>query len=150
MCTISWDMAKYTYSSNGVTNLHKNGSGTFCQLFNIANRFLWYFFNLETSIKNWFPGSARYPPLPTRLILLHWFIILTSDEPHSFEHWPCCACGWTYNSCSRNRNDPPILSSEWVLVVFWPQQTHFSCFNVWSTSENLVQHRCNRLHHIYI
>ena len=26
--------------------------GTFCQLFNIANRFPWYFSNLETSIKN--------------------------------------------------------------------------------------------------
>ena len=42
--------------------------GTFCQLFNIANRFLWYFSNLETSIRNWFPGGARYPLLPTRLI----------------------------------------------------------------------------------
>ena len=26
--------------------------GTFCQFFNIANRFLWYFSNLETSIGN--------------------------------------------------------------------------------------------------
>ena len=26
--------------------------GTFCQFFNIANRFLWYFSNLETSIRN--------------------------------------------------------------------------------------------------
>ena len=26
--------------------------GTFCQLFNIANGFLWYFSNLETSIRN--------------------------------------------------------------------------------------------------
>ena len=26
--------------------------GTFCQLFNIANHFLWYFSNLETSIRN--------------------------------------------------------------------------------------------------
>ena len=42
--------------------------GTFCQLFNIANRFLWYFSNLETSIRNWFPGGARYPLLPAQLI----------------------------------------------------------------------------------
>ena len=41
--------------------------GTFGQLFNIANRFLWYFSNLETSIRNRFPGGARYPLLPTRL-----------------------------------------------------------------------------------
>ena len=26
--------------------------GTFCQLFNMTNRFLWYFSNLETSIRN--------------------------------------------------------------------------------------------------
>ena len=26
--------------------------GTFCQFFNIANRFLWYFSNLETSNRN--------------------------------------------------------------------------------------------------
>ena len=26
--------------------------GTFCHLFNIANRFPWYFSNLETSIRN--------------------------------------------------------------------------------------------------
>ena len=26
--------------------------GTFCQLFNIANRVLWYFSDLETSIRN--------------------------------------------------------------------------------------------------
>ena len=26
--------------------------GTFCQLFNIGNRFLWYFSDLETSIRN--------------------------------------------------------------------------------------------------
>ena len=25
---------------------------TFCQLFNIANRFLWYFSNLKTSMRN--------------------------------------------------------------------------------------------------
>ena len=41
--------------------------GTFYQLFNIANRVLWHFSNLETSIRNWFPGGARYPLLPTRL-----------------------------------------------------------------------------------
>ena len=42
--------------------------GTFYQLFNISNRFLWHFSNLETSIWNWFPGGARYPLLLTRLI----------------------------------------------------------------------------------
>ena len=36
--------------------------GTFWQLFNIANRFLWYFSNLETSIRNWFPGGCTIPP----------------------------------------------------------------------------------------
>ena len=41
--------------------------GTYCLLFNIANRFLWYFSDLETSIRNWFPGGARNPLLPTRL-----------------------------------------------------------------------------------
>ena len=41
--------------------------GTFCQLFNIANRFLWYISNLETSTRNLFPGGARYPLLPIRL-----------------------------------------------------------------------------------
>ena len=30
----------------------KTVCGTFCQLFNIANRFLRYFSNLETSIRN--------------------------------------------------------------------------------------------------
>ena len=25
MCIIGWDIAKYTFYSNGVTNLHKNG-----------------------------------------------------------------------------------------------------------------------------
>ena len=42
--------------------------GTFCQFFSIANRFLWYFSYLETSIRNRFPGGARYPLLPTRLV----------------------------------------------------------------------------------
>ena len=45
--------------------------GTFCQLFNIANRFLWYFSNLETSIRNRFPGGARYPLLPAQLYSGH-------------------------------------------------------------------------------
>ena len=43
--------------------------GTFCQLFNLTNRFLWYFSNLETSIRNCFPGVARYPLLPAQLII---------------------------------------------------------------------------------
>ena len=42
--------------------------GTFCQLVNIANRFLRIFSNLETSIRFIFPGGAGYPYLPTRLI----------------------------------------------------------------------------------
>ena len=33
MCTISWDMAKYTFSSNDVTNLHKNGMWDILQTF---------------------------------------------------------------------------------------------------------------------
>ena len=45
--------------------------GTFCQLFNISNRFLWYFSNIETSIRNWFPGGARYPLLPAQLHILY-------------------------------------------------------------------------------
>ena len=46
--------------------------GTFCRLFNIANRFLWYFSNLETSIRNWFPGGCTIPPssCPTIDLLL--------------------------------------------------------------------------------
>ena len=43
--------------------------GTFCQLVNIANRFLRIFSNLETSIRFKFPGGAGYPYLPTRLNL---------------------------------------------------------------------------------
>ena len=44
--------------------------GTFCQLVNIANRFLRIFSNLETSIRFIFPGGAGYPYLPTRLSLV--------------------------------------------------------------------------------
>ena len=42
--------------------------GTFCQLVNIANRFLRIFSNLETLIRFIFPGGAGYPYLPTQLI----------------------------------------------------------------------------------
>ena len=45
----------------------KRVRGTFCQLVNIANRFLCIFSNLETSIRFIFPGGAGYPYLPTRL-----------------------------------------------------------------------------------
>ena len=48
----------------------KRVRGTFCQLVNIANRFLRIFSNLETSIRFIFPGGAGYPYLPTRLIAL--------------------------------------------------------------------------------
>ena len=41
--------------------------GTFCQLVNIANRFLRIFSNLETLIRFIFPGGAGYPYLPTQL-----------------------------------------------------------------------------------
>ena len=41
--------------------------GTFCQLVNIANRFLRIFSNLETSNRFIFPGGAGYPYLPTQL-----------------------------------------------------------------------------------
>ena len=41
--------------------------GTFCQLVNIANRFLHIFSNLETLIRFIFPGGAGYPYLPTQL-----------------------------------------------------------------------------------
>ena len=44
--------------------------GTFCQLVNIANRFLRIFSNLETSIRFIFPGGAGHPYLPTRLIAI--------------------------------------------------------------------------------
>ena len=33
----------------------------FCQLFNIANRFLWYFSNLETSIRKLISGGCTIP-----------------------------------------------------------------------------------------
>ena len=46
----------------------KNVRGTFCQLVNIANRFLRIFANLETLIRFIFPGGAGYPYLPTQLI----------------------------------------------------------------------------------
>ena len=46
----------------------KNVRGTFCQLVNIANRFLRIFSNLETLIRFIFPGGAGYPYLPTQLI----------------------------------------------------------------------------------
>ena len=46
----------------------KRVRGTFCQLVNIANRFLRIFFNIEASIIFIFPGGAGYPYLPTRLI----------------------------------------------------------------------------------
>ena len=36
--------------------------GTFCQLFNIANRFLWYFSDLETSIRKLISGGCTIPP----------------------------------------------------------------------------------------
>ena len=45
----------------------KNVRGTFCQLVNIANRFLRIFSNLETLIRFIFPGGAGYPYLPTQL-----------------------------------------------------------------------------------
>ena len=45
--------------------------GTFCQLFNIASRFLWYFPNLETSSSNRFQRGARYPLPPAQLLSLH-------------------------------------------------------------------------------
>ena len=41
--------------------------GTFCQLVNIANRFLRIFSYLETLIRFIFPGGAGYPYLPTQL-----------------------------------------------------------------------------------
>ena len=41
--------------------------GTFFQLFNIANRFLRIFSNLETLIRFIFPGGAGYPYLPTHM-----------------------------------------------------------------------------------
>ena len=47
--------------------------GTFYQIFNIANRFLWHFSNLETSIRNWLPGGGcTIPPssCPTKLALI--------------------------------------------------------------------------------
>ena len=44
-----------------------NVRGTFCQLVNIANRFLRIFSNLETLIIFIFPGGAGYPYLPTQL-----------------------------------------------------------------------------------
>ena len=46
----------------------KNVRGTFCQLVNIANRFLRIFSNLETLIRFIFPGGAGYPYLPTQLV----------------------------------------------------------------------------------
>ena len=45
----------------------KRVRGTFCQLVNIANRFLRIFSNIEASIRFIFPGGAGYPYLPTRL-----------------------------------------------------------------------------------
>ena len=45
----------------------KRVRGTFCQLVNIANRFLRIFSNMEASIRFIFPGGAGYPYLPTRL-----------------------------------------------------------------------------------
>ena len=44
--------------------------GTFCQLVNIANRFLRIFSNLETLIRFIFPGGAGYPYLTTQLIVV--------------------------------------------------------------------------------
>ena len=52
----------------------KRVCGTFCQLVNIANRFLRIFSNIEASIRFIFPGGAGYPYLPTRLYGLdEWF-----------------------------------------------------------------------------
>ena len=50
--------------------------GTFCQLVNIANRFLRIFSNLETSIRFIFPGGTGYPYLPTRLDTMTWYLLL--------------------------------------------------------------------------
>ena len=47
----------------------KRVRGTFCQLVNIANRFLRIFSNIEASIRFIFPGGAEYPYLPTRLVV---------------------------------------------------------------------------------
>ena len=41
--------------------------GTFCQLVNIANRFLRILSNLETSIRFIFLGGAEHPYLPTKI-----------------------------------------------------------------------------------
>ena len=53
----------------------KNVRGTFCELVNIANRFLRIFSNLETLIRFIYPGGAGYPYLPTQLIV---FMVLLS------------------------------------------------------------------------
>ena len=52
--------------------------GTFCQLVNMANRFLRIFSNLETLIRFIFPGGAGYPYLPTQLLLIFGLIGFTA------------------------------------------------------------------------
>ena len=60
----------------------KRVRGTFCQLVNIANRFLRIFSNIEASIRFIFPGGAGYPYLPTRLSASAMFL---SHNLDSFE-----------------------------------------------------------------
>ena len=62
----------------------KNVRGTFCQLVNIANRFLRIFSNIEASIRFIFPGGAGYPYLPTRLF---------RDNRAVAIKWQCCIMG---------------------------------------------------------
>ena len=59
--------------------------GTFCQLVNIANRFLRIFSNLETLIRFIFPGGAGYPYRPTQLYgMMHycrlWKLDINTDK----------------------------------------------------------------------
>ena len=73
--------------------------GTFCQLVNIANRFLRIFSNLETLIRFIFPGGAGYPYLPTQLIsILYKFQIDISSNNREIKYQNI---GWTHTETDR-------------------------------------------------
>ena len=64
----------------------KSVRGTFCQLVNIANRFLRIFSNLETLVRFIFPGGAGYPYLPTQLIRISSYYTYCTLEPSPRVH----------------------------------------------------------------
>ena len=67
ICCIGGVTAVLVFSCNGGLICIKKARGTIFRFFNIANRFLHIFPHRTTSIRNWFPGGARRPPLPTVL-----------------------------------------------------------------------------------